>query len=139
MIKTEISANCFAFLNGEYGLHDTDQNLFDKFTSEGKKCIVVDGLFTFPDRMKLAVGAQCWVVSSTGFRPEKLIELFDYFESLNYLPKDVIILLNEEPFVTLAFKYASKIKFHGLMLGGWNDKDSWTYHLDYIKPRSNRQ
>lgn len=134
MEPSTITANSYAFLNGEEGLHETDQNLFDQYTKEGKTCILVDNLFEDPARMKLAIGSECWVVSSTGLHYKELQDLFDHFKTLNYLPTDVIILLDEEPFVSFAFKFAKKIRFHGLQLaGGWRDEKSWTYRLDYIK------
>lgn len=130
--QSTIVANKYAFLNGTEGLHETDQELFDEWTKEGKECIVVDRLFDFPERLKLAVGCECWVMYTTGLNPTGLMELFEKFKKLKFIPNDVVFLLSsEDEFIGMAREFEGKIRFHG-SFPGFGDSSTTTYLIPYL-------
>jgi len=126
-----ISANKYAFLNGTEGLHDSDKELFDQWTVEGKNCIIVDNLFEQPSKIEEAVGCECWVLYTTGMKYELILKLFERFKSLNYLPTDIVLLLEHEVWIDMAKEYEGRIRFHGHFLG-WGNKPATTYIIPYL-------
>jgi len=81
-----------AFLNGEEGLHDIDQDVHDSFVKEGHVVAVLDNLFENPKPLKNLRHYSNLVLFTTGLHPEKLQSLIVLFEKSGYVPKNVIFL-----------------------------------------------
>lgn len=81
-----------AFLNGEDGLHDLDQDVHDKFIEEGHVVKILDNLFENPKPLKNLRHYSNLVLFTTGLRPEKVQPLVELFEKSGYVPNNVIFL-----------------------------------------------
>lgn len=81
-----------AFLNGEKGLHDLDQDVHDKFIEEGHVVKILDDLFENPKPLENLRHYSNLVIFTTGLRNEKLTPLVLLFEKSGYVPKNVIFL-----------------------------------------------
>lgn len=88
----EILQGTTAFLNGQSGLHDTEER-FSKFLIKNNKSIVIiDNLFENAARLSEVAACDNLVLSTTGMFAEQLAPLIDAFEKLQYSPKTVIFI-----------------------------------------------
>lgn len=81
-----------AFLNGEAGLHDMDEELLHSFTEHGLPTLVLDNLFERKSRLNQLTECKNVVLFTTGIRPEELRPLVHTFAALDYTPDNVIFL-----------------------------------------------
>lgn len=81
-----------AFLNGEPGLHDPDQKLYDAFTKAGLEAVIVDDLWVDPTPLKDLWKYENLVLFTTGLLPENFRPLLKIFNGSGYVPKRVIFL-----------------------------------------------
>lgn len=81
-----------AFLNGQAGLHEQEEKLFNHYNKSGKDVLVLDNLFQAPDKLSLVVKCDNLVLSTTGMYAEKLAPLMEAFEKMNYAPKVVVFM-----------------------------------------------
>lgn len=116
-MKTEALTGITAFLNGQEGLHDREEEFSEALIEYKKEVLVLDDLFTKPQRIADVVKCDNLVLSTTGMYAGKLNRLVKAFEKLDYIPQ-VIIFGNENTalyFCEMAREYKKRgTKFYYL-------------------------
>lgn len=120
-----------AFLNGEEGLHDIDQDIHDKFIEEGHVVKVLDNLFENPKPLKNLRHYSNIVLYTTGLRPEKIAPLELLFENSGYVPKNVIFISEGTALSFIGLARDLKAKGTGFFFIDFMDKKT-LYPIDWI-------
>ena len=80
---------------------------FVTFLNEkGKEVLGLTDIYRFPERLNVlkSENVQTIIIQSTGLN-EDLAKLFDYFLGLNHKPKNLMLILKEDPFLDLIWRF----------------------------------
>ena len=99
-----------AFLNGQEGLHDLDEQLKSALQHLGKPTLVLDNLFEQSEKLLSVTQCKNLAFSTTGMYVDKLKILADVFKQLQYVPETVFFLTEETAltFSSLAGEFKKK-------------------------------
>lgn len=89
------------FLNGDEGLSDLEQDVYDSWFKVGCKIEIIDRLYEPGGVLGLdeAIEFKHWVIFSTGLRRLQNEKLVEKFQKLKYVP-ETVIFLSEDSIMT---------------------------------------
>jgi hypothetical protein len=101
-----------AFLNGQKGLHDLEEELCSALKRANKPFLVLDNLFEQSEKLLQVTKCDNLAFSTTGLYAEQLKTLVDVFEKLQYVPKNVFFLTENPLFLNSECKKGHFQTYH---------------------------
>lgn len=108
-----------AFLNGQEGLHEFEEDLMKDLQKHNKPTLVLDNLFENPERLKEITKCDNLAFSTTGLQADKLEKLIEAFEKMKYVPK--VVIFGGERSVMVFLGLARELKKHGTRFYYYDD------------------
>lgn len=90
----------FCFINGQVGLHETEEAIYKYLVARQCYPLVLDGLFDNPGRIKAIkyFNPKTVILGSTGTYKAKMDKVLWEFKKLNWLPQNAIFTMGEHYF-----------------------------------------
>lgn len=121
------------FLEGEKGTEFQED--FDSLISRGFDVLILDNLYHESEKLKQIkeIDADCLFIGTTGVRTEERKELVSIFQSLKYIPKNV--MFDGEHSVMVYLGLARELKQYGTKFyfsPSPYDRDDEIYEIEWI-------
>lgn len=90
----------FCFINGQLGLHETEEALYQYLVDKRCYPLVIDDLFNYPKRIAAIkyFNPKTVILGTTGTYKGKMDAVFTEFNKLKWLPKNAIFTMGEQYF-----------------------------------------